>query len=162
MTQSGKHGILYGIQQNLLKSSINTFYSTVNVPNVQCIIRCEFEDHWSDASPKMTQSGKHWAFRGIFSKVLKLIPNCSKRSKYTPLWVGGSLEMFGITFKTSAECSAEDSVFSRLCHISLIAFPKAPQTHTGVYFDHLEHFVISFKTFKKFRGRFRVFQIVSY
>ena len=39
---------------------------------------------------------------------------------------------------------------------------KAPQTHTGVYFDHLEHFVISFKTFEKFRGRFRVSQIVSY
>ena len=31
MTQSGKHGIFYGISQNLLKCSVNTFYSTVNV-----------------------------------------------------------------------------------------------------------------------------------
>ena len=36
-----------------------------------------------DASQKMTQSGKHGIFRGIFWKVLKLIPNCSKWSKYT-------------------------------------------------------------------------------
>ena len=60
----------------------------------------EFEDHWSDPSPKSTRSGKHRTFREIFSKVWKLIPKCSKGSKYTPLWVGGPLEIFGIRFKT--------------------------------------------------------------
>ena len=58
-------------------NSINTFYSTVWVPKCSSIILCQFEDHRSDALPKMTQSGKHGifrgTFRGIFSKVLKLI-----------------------------------------------------------------------------------------
>ena len=45
-----------GILDNLLKSSIYTFYSTVNVPNGHSIILCEFEEHRSNASPKMTQS----------------------------------------------------------------------------------------------------------
>ena len=46
----------------------------------------------------MTQSGKHGifrgTFRGIFSKVLKLILNGSKWSKHTPQWVWGISEMW--------------------------------------------------------------------
>ena len=68
----------------MLINSINTFYSTVWVPKCSSIILCQFEDHRSNALPKMTQSGKHGTFRGIFSKVSKLITNCSKWSKYTP------------------------------------------------------------------------------
>ena len=37
-----------------------------------------------------------------------------------------------------------------------------PPTDGEVYFDHLEQFGISFKTLKKYRGRFLFFQIVSY
>ena len=33
-------------------------------------------------------------FAGVFQKVVKLIPNCFKRSKRTPQWVRGSLEMW--------------------------------------------------------------------
>ena len=44
---------------------------------------------------KMTQTGKHGIFRGIFSKVLKLIPNYSKWLKYKPPCVGGCLDMEG-------------------------------------------------------------------
>ena len=78
-----------GIPYNMLINSINTFYSTVWVPKCISIILCQFEDHQSDALPKMTQSGKHGIFRGkfrgIFSKVLKLILNGSKWSKHTTL-----------------------------------------------------------------------------
>ena len=46
----------------------------------------------------ITQSGKHGifggTFRGIFSKVLKLISNCSELSKYSPQGVEGSLETY--------------------------------------------------------------------
>ena len=59
MTQSGKHGVFDGIPDNLLKSSNYTFFSTVTVPNGQSIILCDFEEHRSNASQKMTQSGKH-------------------------------------------------------------------------------------------------------
>ena len=89
MTQSGKHGIFDGILYNMLINSINTFYSTVWVPKCSSIILCQFEDHRSDALPKMTQSGKHGLFRGTFrgilQKVLKLILDSSKWSKHTPL-----------------------------------------------------------------------------
>ena len=37
-----------------------------------------------------------------------------------------------------------------------------PPIDGGVYFDHLKQFGISFKTFRKFRGMFRVFKIVSF
>ena len=47
---SGKHGILDGIRDNLLKSSIYTFYSTVNVPVGHTIILCEFAELMCKAS----------------------------------------------------------------------------------------------------------------
>ena len=52
MTQFGKHGISDGIPDNLLKSSIYTFYSTVNVPDGHTIILCEFEELKSNTSQK--------------------------------------------------------------------------------------------------------------
>ena len=51
-TQFGKHRISDGIPDNLLISSIYTFYSTVNVPDGHTIILCEFEELRSNASQK--------------------------------------------------------------------------------------------------------------
>ena len=85
MTQSGKHRIFYGIPLNFLEGSITTFYSSVNVPNDPNITLCQLEEHRSNTSSKMIQSGKHGILRGtfrdIFSKVLKLNPDCLKWSK---------------------------------------------------------------------------------
>ena len=67
--------------------SFCTFYSTFDAPDGHTIILCEFEVPRSNASQKMTQSGKH----GIYRR--KLIPNCFIWSKYTPPSIGGSLEM---------------------------------------------------------------------
>ena len=44
--------------------------------------------------------------------------------------------------------SIKNSVFSRLLY-QLNYICKGPQTHRGVCLDHLEPFIISFKTFEK-------------
>ena len=51
---------------------------------------------------------------------------------------------------------------SQIVSYQLNYVSKDPPTHKGVYFDHSEQFGISFKTFKKIRGKFRVYQIVSF
>ena len=80
MTQYWKHGIFYGILLNFLKGSITTFYPSVNIPEVPNIILCQLEEYKSNTSSKMIQSGKHGIFRGpfrgLFSQVLKLNPDC--------------------------------------------------------------------------------------
>ena len=40
-------------------------------PNGPSVILDKFEDHRTDAPPKMTQSGKHGTLRGIFFESLK-------------------------------------------------------------------------------------------
>ena len=62
-----------------------------------------------------------------------------------------SLESVLRLSKNVVECSSEDSVFSRLCHINLITYPKSIQLTLWVYLDHLEQFGISFKTFNIFQ-----------
>ena len=95
MTQSGKHGIFDGIPYNMLINSINTFYSTVWVPKCSSIILCQFEDHRSDASPKMTQSGKHGIFDGMSLNLLKMFTANSKFLETTP----NSLSVILVEFK---------------------------------------------------------------
>ena len=64
--------------------------------------------------------------------------------------------------KNSAECSAEHSVFSRLCHIGLNMFPHILQLMEGYILTIWNSLESVFRLLKKFRGRFRVFQIVSF
>ena len=56
--------------------------------------------------------------------------------------------------------------FSQIVSYQLKYIYKGPKLHKGVSLDHLEPFRIRFKTFEKFRGafrgRFRIFQIVSF
>ena len=82
----------------IICSLIPLTLSTVWVPKCSSIIQCQLEEHRSDAFPLKTQCGKlgifRGTFRGIFSKVLKLILNGSELSKYSPPWVGGSLQTY--------------------------------------------------------------------
>ena len=73
MTQSGKHGIFDGMLWKLLKMFTTNFEFLETSQNSLRVILVKFEDHRSDASHKMKQYGKPETFRGIFSKVLKLI-----------------------------------------------------------------------------------------
>ena len=94
MTQSRKHGIFDGMLWKLLKIFLTNFKFLDTSQNSLRVILVKFEDHRSNASHKMTQYGNHGTFRGVFSKVLKLITNCSKWSKYTPPCGGGSLDTY--------------------------------------------------------------------
>ena len=67
---------------------------------------------------------------------------------------------FGQILQDSVIHSAFLIVSYQLNHI-----PKDPQTHSGVYFDHLDQFGISLKDFENIVecvGRVGVFQIVSF
>ena len=50
-------------------ASLNNFTLSDTVRNGLSIILCECESHRGNASPKMTCSGKHGVFQGIFSKI---------------------------------------------------------------------------------------------
>ena len=93
MTQAGKHRIFDGIPQNLLKSSINTFYSWYDVSNGCSIILCQFEGYRSNVSTKMTTTGKHKNIPLNFVNSLKTDSKLFKWYKYTLLQVGRSGEM---------------------------------------------------------------------
>ena len=67
MTQSGKHGNFIGIRWNLLKMCTINSKFLETTPNGPSVILDKFEDHWSEASPKMTQPGNHGMIRGNFS-----------------------------------------------------------------------------------------------
>ena len=67
MTQSGKHGNFIGIPWILLKMCTNNSKFLETTSNGPSVILDKFEDHWSKASPKMTQPGNHGTIRGIFS-----------------------------------------------------------------------------------------------
>ena len=79
---------------------------------------------------------------------------------------GTVLNQFEYFLKNSAECSAEDSVFPGLCHMSLVTFPKILQFTEGymlTIWNSLESVLRLSKKFREmFRGGFRVFQILSF
>ena len=101
MKQSVKHRIFDGISWNLLKICTSNSKFLEGSPNGLGVILVKFEDDIGQTSPDITCSGKHGTSRGFFLiKVLKLILYCSKRSEYTFLWVGGSLEMWLSWYET--------------------------------------------------------------
>ena len=58
--------------------------------------------------------------------------------------------------------SVKNSVFSRLCHISLITFTTVLKLIEGYVWTIWNRLESVLRLLKKFRGRFRVFQIVSF
>ena len=122
------------------------------------VILVKLEYHRSDASPEMTCSGKHQAFRGMFSKVLKLIPNCSKWSKYTckSLWrldrvdliLRGRNRLYN--YWESYMESVLNSMLSKLCFIRTISWTicKSLESEHSVFSRTCHHRWTIFKDFK--------------
>ena len=77
--------------------------------------------------------------------------------KYSSIWHRIMLRSFGTVgdqlkdnWKNAANCSAEDSMFSRLCHVTLITFPKVLQLIEGYVWTIWNRLESVFRLLKKF------------
>ena len=86
-----------------------------------------------------------------------------RRNNDMAIWnINCGVESVNGTFEQIIWNSVKNSMFSRLCPISLITIPKILQLTDGYMLTMWDSLESVWRLLKKFRRMFRVFQIVSY